>query len=78
MLVEMSQARLDADTDVVKGSFYLGIALYKLNKYCAAINAFNRAAEIMTTSYTDQPGSDKFTAQIYYNLGLVYFRGYYL
>ena len=77
-LAKICQAQIDhAKSDICKGSFYLGIAMYKMGKYCAAINSFNKAAEIMTTTFIDHSGSEKFTGQIYYNLGLVYFRGYY-
>ena len=78
-LAKKTQFQLDSsETDTVKACFYQGIALYKLGKYCAAINSYNHAAEIMTSAFAGQQGGEKFTAQIYYNLGLTYFRGYYL
>ena len=56
----------------------MGIAFYKLGSYRMAIDYFNVAAEIMTTAFIGQQGSDRFTGQIYYNLGLAYFKGFYL
>ena len=63
--------------DKSRSHFYKGIAFYKMKEYRNAINCFNDAAEIMTSTVS-KTGADKFTAQILYNMGLAYFKGFHL